>query len=116
MLTSKWILGLCVGFAIAVPMVPVDAAEPTLAAVQKRGHLLCGVNANLPVYSFLWHHFPPLRFPRSHLMATILCARVGACLGTPARRCCNGWRASRSRRGTSSGLGFAKRACDETYT
>src|SRR5881394_3542884 len=52
-LTSKWIFGLCAAFAIAVPMVPVDAAEPTLAAVQKRGHLLCGVNANLPVYSFL---------------------------------------------------------------
>jgi general L-amino acid transport system substrate-binding protein len=50
----KGIFGLAVAFVALVSFGPSSvAADPTLAAVKKRGQLLCGVNGNLAAFSYL---------------------------------------------------------------
>ena len=54
MAIGKWAFTMCAALAVAAaPLVPAHAAEPTLAVVKKRGQVSCGVNNNLPAFSFL---------------------------------------------------------------
>jgi general L-amino acid transport system substrate-binding protein len=39
--------------ALSLPALRAAAAQPTLQAVRERGHLICGVNGELPGFSFL---------------------------------------------------------------
>jgi general L-amino acid transport system substrate-binding protein len=49
----SWLISGVVALAALLPGPPALAAEPTLAAVKKRGELVCGVNGNLPAFSYL---------------------------------------------------------------
>ena len=49
----SWLISGVVALAALLPGPAALAAEPTLAAVKKRGELLCGVNGNLPAFSYL---------------------------------------------------------------
>jgi general L-amino acid transport system substrate-binding protein len=44
---------LCAAILAVLPLSPAAAAEPTLAAVKKRGELHCGINGQLPGFSAL---------------------------------------------------------------
>ena len=48
-----WLTVGAVALAVLLPGPPAEAAEPTLATVKKRGELVCGVNGNLPAFSYL---------------------------------------------------------------
>ena len=50
---NTWLAVCAVALAVLLPGPPALAAEPTLATVKKRGELVCGVNGNLPAFSYL---------------------------------------------------------------
>jgi general L-amino acid transport system substrate-binding protein len=49
----SWLTVGAVALAVLLPSPTALAAEPTLATVKKRGELVCGVNGNLPAFSYL---------------------------------------------------------------
>ena len=49
----SWLISGVVALAALLPGPASLAADPTLATVKKRGELVCGVNGNLPAFSYL---------------------------------------------------------------